>query len=460
MIGPVLIVEDDKLQREMLAGLLQQKLGFESTLVGNGHEALKVLDRDLGNINLVIMDLNMPVMGGMETLAIIRERHQSLPVIMLTGSKDTEDVVAAMKLGATDFITKPFQKERILVTVENALKIGSLTNEVKRLSDEKQGALKFYHLIGHDGGLAHVISTGRKASMSDIPVLITGDTGTGKEIFARAIHGEGLRTGKAFVAVNCGAIPSQLVESTLFGHEKGAFTGAIENAPGKFREAEGGTIFLDEIGELPLDAQVKLLRVLQQKEVEPVGAARSVPINVRVISATNRDLEKLVSERKFREDLFFRLNVLHIEIPPLAQRRQDIPFLARHFIERFCAREARALRDITPEGLERLLSFNWPGNVRELENMINRELVLNGDGALDFKGLGGARMHPSINKIEPDLNLRLFNDAGEIRTIEEMETQVIQAALDHFNHNITQAARALGISKSTLYRKLSEREKS
>jgi DNA-binding NtrC family response regulator len=458
MPGPVLIVEDDLMQQEMLSTLLRRKLGYESSQASNGHEALKILENDSGAVKLVIMDLNMPVMSGMEALEIIRQRYPLLPVVMLTGSRETDDAVKAIKLGATDFITKPFEKERLLLTVRNALKMGTLTTEVSRLVNEKQGLTKFSDLIGYDSGLSFVVNRGRKAAISDIPVLITGETGTGKEIFSRAIHGEGSRAGKPFIAVNCGAIPSQLVESILFGHEKGSFTGATEKTVGKFREASGGTIFLDEIGELPMDAQVKLLRVLQQKEVEPVGASKPVSVNVRIISATNRNLEKLVQERKFREDLFFRLNVLQIELPPLRERRQDIPLLARHFIERFCVHEGRPLCDITPGGLNKLSVKDWVGNIRELENAINRAMVLNEGSALDFENLsdGGINPQPARKHIG-HTTLSLTDANGELRTMEELETLAIQSALSHFSHNVTHAAKALGMSKSTLYRKMAEK---
>ncbi|MCD8494002.1 MAG: sigma-54 dependent transcriptional regulator [Alphaproteobacteria bacterium] len=343
MGASVLIVEDDKMQRDMLGLLLRRKLELEADVAENGRVALDILQRDEGrSIKLVILDLNMPVMNGLEALSIIRQRYPALPVIMLTGVKDVESAAQAMKLGASDFISKPYEGERLAVTVRNSLKISVLSREVKRLSEDKSGRFTFENLIGYDGGLKETVFMSRKAAVSDIPVLITGETGVGKEAFAKAMHGESRRAGKPFIAVNCGAIPAQLVESTLFGHEKGSFTGAIDKAIGKFREAEGGTIFLDEVGELPLEAQVKLLRVLQQKEVEPVGAGKPVPIDIRVISATNRNLEEEVAEGRFREDLFFRLNVFEIEVPPLRERTEDIPLLARHFIERHCAAHSEA----------------------------------------------------------------------------------------------------------------------
>ncbi|MCD8566332.1 MAG: sigma-54 dependent transcriptional regulator [Alphaproteobacteria bacterium] len=383
MGASVLIVEDDKMQRDMLGLLLRRKLELEADVAENGRVALDILQRDEGrSIKLVILDLNMPVMNGLEALSIIRQRYPALPVIMLTGVKDVESAAQAMKLGASDFISKPYEGERLAVTVRNSLKISVLSREVKRLSEDKSGRFTFENLIGYDGGLKETVFMSRKAAVSDIPVLITGETGVGKEAFAKAMHGESRRAGKPFIAVNCGAIPAQLVESTLFGHEKGSFTGAIDKAIGKFREAEGGTIFLDEVGELPLEAQVKLLRVLQQKEVEPVGAGKPVPIDIRVISATNRNLEEEVAEGRFREDLFFRLNVFEIEVPPLRERTEDIPLLARHFIERHCAAHSEAPYPLSRDAENLLLLHNWPGNVRELENTISRACVMDDDMSL------------------------------------------------------------------------------
>lgn len=458
MIEPVLIVEDDPMQRQMLISLLQRKLGYESQMAENGREALAVLEGDKARaIRLVIMDLNMPVMGGMETLEMIRQRYPHLPVVMLTGSKDIRDAVAAMKLGATDFLTKPYEGDRMMVTVQNALKLSTLSKELQRLKGEKDGTLGFEDLIGVDGGLMETVAIARKAAAADIPVLLTGETGSGKEVFARAIHGESARQGKPFIAVNCGAIPAQLVESTLFGHEKGAFTGATEKAPGKFREADGGTVFLDEIGELPLDSQVKLLRVLQQKEVEPVGAAKPVPVNVRIISATNRDLGEAVKEGKFREDLYFRLNVLHIELPPLRGRRADIPLLVRHFIERACAQAGMPPRDISRAALAALEKREWPGNIRQLENAVSRALVLSDRAILemgDFEQATGATAPAGQEDVSAQgQSINLFRAGGAFRTMEEIESEVMQAALDHFGQNVTQAAKALGMAKSTFYRK-------
>lgn len=453
--GPILIADDDGTQSTMLGIFLKQRLGYDSVTAENGRIALDILEKDVNRvIRLAILDLNMPIMDGLEALSIIRQRDPALPVIMLTGSKDVEDAVHAMKLGATDFLNKPYEAQRLLVTVQNSLKIGGLSKEVSRLKNEREGLFSFSDLIGSDNGLSGVVRMGRKASASDIPVLVTGETGTGKEVLARAIHGESARCGKSFIALNCGAIPAQLVESTLFGHEKGAFTGATSKMPGKFREASGGTIFLDEIGELPLDSQVKLLRVLQQREVEPVGAAKPVPVDVRVISATNRDLAKDVQAGRFREDLYFRLNVLQIHIPSLSERKEDIPALIYHFIERQCAGKGRPLAGISLEAISMLKEIPWRGNVRELENVLHRALVLSEGGRLEVKDfepvLRNVKNIPTGLPIE---SLPLFDAVGNFRSIEALEKEAMQAALAHFGGNTTRAAEALGMAKSTFYRK-------
>ncbi len=473
MFGKILIVEDETIQRNMLEQLVKRKLTMIPIPAKNGREALDILAQNEDDISLVIMDLNMPVMSGEETLPIIAQQYPYTPVIMLTGSTDTKDAVNAMKNGATDFITKPFEPDRMIITIENALKLNTLKQEITRLRQEKDGTFKFNNLIGNSSGLLQCVTIGRKVAASDIPALITGPTGSGKEVFSHAIHGESERHDKPFIAVNCGAIPAQLVESTLFGHEKGAFTGATDKVPGKFREADGGTIFLDEVGELPLEAQVKLLRVLQQKEVETVGAAKPTPVNVRIISATNRDLAEEVKKGNFREDLYFRLNVLEIELPSLRKRKSDILPLARHFISRFCAREACAPVSISTQAIEILTSYDWPGNVRQLENAINRAIVLCDGKELDeslFQNLltpetlsTALETHlEAINVQTPIIPTTMEKTAayahtdGTLKTMTEIEREAIQNALHTHNQNITKAAKSLGIAKSTFYRKMAE----
>ena len=468
MNNKILIVEDNLIQREMLETLIRRKMNLSCINAEHGRDALDHLARDEHKeIALVILDLNMPIMGGEEALPIITQSYPHVPVIMLTGSKDTTDAVRAMKNGATDFITKPFQNERMVITIQNALKLNILKKEVNRLQSVQSGTFAFHNLIGYDGGLEKTIGFGRKVAASDIPTLITGPTGSGKELLSRAIHGESHRGAQPFIAVNCGAIPSQLVESTLFGHEKGSFTGATDKVAGKFREADGGTIFLDEVGELPLETQVKLLRVLQQKEVEPVGAAHPVPVNVRIISATHRDLAAEVEKRTFREDLYFRLNVLEVELPALKERPQDILPLAQHFIERFCASHERIPLDLTKPAQDMLRAYNWPGNVRQLENAINRALVLCDDNIINethFSNLLNTNTSThtkettQIKSIIPNTNTQTTfqNEDGTFKTLETLEREAMEAALAHCDQNITQAAKILGIAKSTFYRKLSQ----
>ncbi|MCB2080998.1 MAG: sigma-54-dependent Fis family transcriptional regulator [Hyphomicrobiales bacterium] len=470
MHTPILIVEDEPSQRMTLARLAGEKLGYQVFQAENGKQALQVL-KDSEHIQLVLLDLRMPEMDGLETLRTLRETHPTLPVIIITASDDLQDAVSAMQLGANDFIIKPVPLERLKISILNALKFYTLTEEVTRLKRSQSGETKFSDLIGHQDGLENAVTIGKKAAASDIPVLISGESGVGKELFARAIHGESRRAGKPFVAVNCGAIPEKLVESTLFGHEKGAFTGAVNRAIGKFREADGGTLFLDEIGELPHEVQVKLLRALQQKEIEPVGASKVVKVDVRIISATNRQLPEEVRAGRFREDLFFRLNVFPLTLPPLHKRSKDIPDLIQFFIERFAASENKPVRMIAPEAEKTLISHRWPGNVRELENAIFRAVVMAESDTLtkeDFLMLedldyrftheqelhhppeGQTTAHPAF------FNL-LFED-GKMKKMADIEWEVIQYALTQAEDNVGQAAKLLGMSQSTLYRKLGERK--
>ncbi|MGH1456837.1 MAG: sigma-54-dependent transcriptional regulator [Alphaproteobacteria bacterium] len=463
MTEPILIVEDDPLQQQMLKTLLRRKLDYGAVVANNGRLALDILDADKSNmIKLIILDYEMPVMDGMETLEILSQRYSSIPVIMLTGSKDIDSMVNVMKMGAADFVTKPYDSERITTTVKNALKMSILSKEVGRLKNEKKCDFGFHNLIGHDAGLVSVVATARKVATSSIPVLITGETGTGKEVFAMAIHSESAQVRKPFIAINCGAIPPQLVESTLFGHEKGSFTGATEKAIGKFREAEGGTIFLDEVGELPLDAQVKLLRVLQEKEVEPVGSSTAVPINVRIISATNRDLGEDVIKGRFREDLFFRLNVLQLALPALRDRKDDVIALAEHFIDRFCINEGGLPKALSREVQFALIAHDWPGNVRQLENTISRAMVMNDKSTLEISDFSD--LFPKGNIIKTpekseashsnSYSIRMVSSEGVFKTIQEVEDEAINLALRYFNNNITRSAKGLGIAKSTFYKKI------
>jgi DNA-binding NtrC family response regulator len=457
----ILVVDDDAVQRKMISVLLKNKLSMNAIEASSSVEALDLLRQDdTQSIKLVLADHIMPGIDGLELLQMLGEQYPELPVIMLTGSTDVRVAVEAMRRGAKDFLSKPPEPERLRVSILNALKLSVLEKEVTRLTRNETGTFSFDNLIGRDEGLRQIIKVGKKAALADIPVLLLGETGVGKEVFAKAIHGESRRVGKPFIPVNCGAIPEQLVESTLFGHEKGAFTGAIAKSIGRFREAEGGTIFLDEVGELPLDAQVKLLRVLQQKEITPVGGGKPINVNVRVISATNRNLEEEVAAGRFREDLYFRLNVLPIHLPPLRERKGDIPALVKHFIERFAASERLPLKDISAEAMGELVSRNWSGNARELENTIHRAVVLSEKNILDkedFTNLGEKSHIDALLAATKDISagVDLMNAAtGRLKTMDEIERDAMQLALRLADNNITKAAEMLGIAKSTFYRKI------
>src|SRR4249920_113034 len=360
MAASILIADDDAVARRLVENMVQ-KCGYETIVVDSGDAAVAVLTGpDAQAIDAVVLDLVMPGLDGMGVLAKIREAGLSIPVIVQTAHGGIDNVVSAMRAGAQDFVVKPVGIERLQVSLRNALNASALKGELQRIRHSREGRLTFADIITRSENMAAVLRTAQKAAASSIPVLVEGESGVGKELFARAIHGSSERKSKPFVAVNCGAIPDNLVESILFGHEKGAFTGATERHMGKFVEASGGTLFLDEVGELPLAAQVKLLRALQEGTVEAVGARKPVQVDVRVVSATNRDLIADVKQGRFRDDLFYRLHVFPIAVPPLRERRADIPPLARHFLARFAAEEGKRIRTIGPEALGLLGAFHWP----------------------------------------------------------------------------------------------------
>src|SRR5271166_4561368 len=351
MAATILIADDDAVQRRLVEAMVQ-KCGYEAVVVDSGDAAIAMLTGpDAPAIDAVVLDLVMPGLDGMGVLAKLRDAGISIPVIVQTAHGGIDNVVSAMRAGAQDFVVKPVGIERLQVSLRNALNTSALKGELQRIRHSREGRLTFSDIITRSEAMAGVMRTAQKAANSTIPVLIEGESGVGKELFARAIHGSGERKSKPFVAVNCGAIPDNLVESILFGHEKGAFTGATERHMGKFVEASGGTLFLDEVGELPAAAQVKLLRAVQDNEIEPVGARKPVKVDVRIISATNRDLIADVKAGRFREDLFYRLHVFPIGVPPLHERAQDIPELARHFLARFSAEEGKRASRLSAEAI-------------------------------------------------------------------------------------------------------------
>lgn len=456
----ILIAEDDPLQRLMLKRILESRLGYSCVEAANGAEALYQLKQDKeGAICAVLLDLQMPEMDGKTALTKLHELRPTLPILILTASNDVNDVVDVMRAGAIDFLNKPVEPERLRISLGNALRLQELDKEVNRLQREKENKNSLDEIIGAQGGLSVPIKLAHRACTSDINILLAGESGVGKEVIARAIHHESPRASQPFIAINCGAIPKELVESVLFGHKKGSFTGAIADSAGKFREAEGGTLLLDEVGELPLGAQVKLLRALQQREVEPVGEAKPVSVNVRIIAATHRNLRTEVSKGHFREDLYYRLNVFPIMIPALRERKKDIEPLANHFLALYNAREHKNIRTIAPSALAWMQSHSWPGNVRELENAIYRAVLLcDGDQLTreDIEQLLEDRtdeMPASDHKPQSE-QIMLRGADGQFKSMESIKDEVLVAALSAHNGSRLAAAEALGVGKSTLYRRL------
>lgn len=447
----ILIVEDDAVQRKMIMMLLTKKLGYEVVAVNSGKDAIaRIEDSNIGDISAVLLDIMMPEMDGFETLRAIRKYRPDLPVLMLTGSDDTGVAVRAIKEGASDFIVKPPEPAHLDIAIRNAIRLSVLSKELAKLKREKESAFAFEDLVGYNAGLLEAVSYGRKAAASDVPVLLSGETGVGKELFARAIHGESKRVGAPFLALNCGAMAPNSVESTLFSHDKGAF-----------RRAEGGTLFLDDIGELHAEAQVKLLHLLQQKEIEAPGSNKAIKVNVRLITATNRDLARDVQAHRFREDLFFRLSILPIALPPLRARTQDIIPLCEYFIEQLSVSEGLISKTLGKEAKHYLMAQPWPGNVRELENLIHRALVLSETEEIDADIL--MRIHEASHlsptterRATPALHINMRLPEGQFKTMSEIETEAMRTALAHCEGNIARAADALGIAKSTFYRKIKD----
>ena len=487
MAASILIADDDAVARRLVENMVQ-KCGYETTVVDSGDAAIALLTApDAPVFDAMVLDLVMPGLDGMGVLAKIREAGLSIPVVVQTAHGGIDNVVSAMRAGAQDFVVKPVGIERLQVSLRNALNTSALKGELQRIKHSREGRLTFADIITRSEAMAGVMRTAQKAAASTIPVLIEGESGVGKELFARAIHGSGERKSKPFVAVNCGAIPDNLVESILFGHEKGAFTGATERHTGKFVEASGGTLFLDEVSELPLAAQVKLLRALQEGAVEAVGGRKPVKVDVRIISATNRKLLDHVKSGHFREDLFYRLHVLPLTIPPLRTRREDIPHLLRHFLARFCAEENRHITGISGEAMAHLSQLEWPGNIRQLENAVYRAVVMSEDdqlGLADFPQTAGLAsppiseaqgepliVGPAFHSTMPAVvsgneipiaplpsagSLTMLTNAGEMRPLEELEGEIIRFAISHYRGQMSEVARRLKIGRSTLYRKLDE----
>ncbi|MGI9426893.1 MAG: sigma-54-dependent transcriptional regulator [Hyphomicrobiaceae bacterium] len=494
MAKRVLIVDDDPAQRRILETVIR-RLGYETKAAASGEQALDILlGPDSSSISLVLLDLVMPGTDGMAVLEKVQDKPEVPPIIVETANGSIDAAINAMRAGAIDFVVKPASPERLECSIKNALKMEALAGEITRIKKRVEGKLTFKDLIIRSEAMQRVIALGQRSANSQIPVLIEGESGVGKELIARAVQGESDRSGKPFVVVNCGAIPENLVESILFGHEKGSFTGAVDKRLGKFQEADGGTLFLDEVGELPLDAQVKLLRALQEGEIDPVGSKRPVKVNFRLISATNRDMIELVKEGKFREDLYYRLNVFPIWVPPLRERLSDVPELALHFLARFAAEEGKRISVISEDAMRLLTSYTWPGNVRQLENTIFRAVVLSDSQELTvadfpqvathvqgfaaevpeapapvvksaaFEGpalLGAEDKVPQTIEVRDSegagaLGIPAVGEGGDIRRLDAIEADMIRLALGRYRGHMTEVAKRLGIGRSTLYRKMQE----
>ncbi|HDJ27795.1 MAG TPA: sigma-54-dependent Fis family transcriptional regulator [Proteobacteria bacterium] len=445
----LLIVDDEASMCEFLEIILQ-KNGYQVSSRQSARAAIK--DLETGTFDLVISDINMPEMSGLELLQLIKEKSPSTEVIMITAYASTDTAIQAMKRGAYDYIIKPFNNDEILLTIEKALKNSQLQRENRRLQQELEKRYGFGNLIGKSPAILKVYELIQRVAQTRANILVTGESGTGKELVARAIHYTGPRKDQPFVTVNCGAIPEQLMESEFFGHEKGAFTGAIKTRDGYFAAADSGTIFLDEIGEIPPALQVKLLRVIQEKSFMRVGSTVERAVDVQVVSATNRDLESAVSEGSFREDLFYRLNVITIDLPPLRERSSDIPLLARHFLQQYNQEYGREIDDISQEAINIMLNYGFPGNVRELENIIERGVIMETGTVITPASLPPVLTRPATNGTV--IGLRLPEDGLDLeKTLAELEHQLINQALERCDHNKTKAAKLLGLSfRSFRYR--------
>lgn len=437
----ILVVEDEELMRSILRQLLEDD-GFDVLTADRAENALEIFSQN--EINVTLTDIRMSGMDGLELLDRLKAIDPEAIVVIMTAFSSVDSAIAALRKGAYDYVTKPFVNEDLMQTVRNAVRTGDLFRENRFLRRELDKHTGFSEMIGESPALQNVFRIIEKIADSNAAVLISGESGTGKELVARAIHLRSGRAEKAFLAVNCGALPESLLESELFGHVKGAFTGAASDKKGLFRSADGGTLLLDEIGEMPMPLQVKLLRALQEREVTPVGASIPVTFDARIIAATNKDLEHEIGESNFREDLYYRLNVIEIALPPLRSRREDIPLLTKHFLSKFAREHNSVEKPIEPEALDALVAYDWNGNVRELQNSLERAFLLSGDQ------ISASDLPPKITNNGPSPS-----SSNSLKpTLEELEQQYIRETLSSVENDKASAAKILGIDVSTLYRKL------
>ncbi|MBT0665418.1 sigma-54 dependent transcriptional regulator [Geobacter pelophilus] len=472
-LSRILVADDEESMRWVLSKALKKK-GFAVDLAADGEQALGMIQA--GNYDLAILDIKMPGISGLDLLDRLRDLKSDLLVVIMTAEASMKNAVEAMKRGAYDYLTKPFDLDVIDAIVEKVNRAREMTSQVSILKEELKDRYQLEKtIIGNSPAMREVYKTIGKVAPSDITVMVQGESGTGKELIARAIHFNSRRLGKPFIALNCAAIPKELLESELFGFEKGAFTGAVERKLGKFEQANGGTIFLDEIGDMPGDLQAKILRVLQEKEITRTGGSQSIAVDVRIIAATNQDLEEMVRQRTFREDLFYRLNVVPIHLVPLRERREDIKSLAEYFLAKACTELEIPPRQCDPSAMSLLVSHSWPGNVRELENSIKRAVILSSDQLLtsdDFPGLRNQAKPGDIPTngeglslegiVEMKLRLSFANmdkmQSGDVYTmvIEQVERPLIRFVLEKTRGNQVRAADILGINRNTLRKKIQE----
>jgi DNA-binding NtrC family response regulator len=441
----ILIVEDDGAMRQTCAKLFRLK-GYGVSEAPSATDALEQIN-GREDIDIVLTDIKMPGMDGLALLKEIKSLDPKIEVVVMTGYGSIKSAVEAMKHGATDYITKPFDTNELLTTIGKIVQLGGLREEVSRLQSELRDKYRFDNIVGASSGIRLVYEKIEAARKTESTVLICGESGTGKELVAKAIHYNGPRAGKPFVPVNCAAMPKELIESELFGHKKGAFTGAISESSGLFRSAQGGTLFLDEIVEMPYGSQAKLLRALQELRIRPVGGVEEVPINTRVIASTNQDVETAIGNKKFREDLFYRISVITITLPPLRDRLDDIPLLTRHFISKLNVVFERTVEGISNDALELLARYWWPGNVRELESAIEHAFAF-GNSDTIFKFDIPAYIVERVNAHKH----RTLEERTEVLTIREAEKGLLVQALKISDGNKTRAAQLLGISRPRLYK--------
>jgi DNA-binding NtrC family response regulator len=442
----ILVVDDEPGARQSLEVILEDD--YKVLSAGNGQEALEILQKLPAD--LILLDVNMPDMDGLEVLRKIKEQDEEADVIMVSALNLARKAVDAIKLGAYDYITKPYEPEDILTTVTRVMSKRNLRKELDFLRKEVEASRGFDQIISQNKRMHEIFQLVQKVTYASTNILITGESGTGKELIARSIHRQGNRKNGPFVAINCAAIPSELMESEMFGHERGAFTGAHTRTIGKFEYANGGTLFLDEVSALRSDLQAKLLRVLQEREIERIGSNRPIKVDIRVISATNTNLEEAVSQGKFRQDLYFRLDVVPISIPPLRERRDDIPLLAKHFLNKFNGAFNKKIPGFSDKALSGLNSYHWPGNIRELENLIERIVVLSpGDATIDLKDIP----LEILMDTSQDIGGLIPKETGLIKIREAIEKRIILNVLEATQWNQTETAKVLKVNRNTLIQK-------